>query len=31
MNLMNCSVKHISWGIGTVTEQKDNKSEAKRS
>ncbi|MFQ9701790.1 MAG: hypothetical protein ACLR0U_04245 [Enterocloster clostridioformis] len=24
MNLMNCSVKHISWGIGTVTEQKDN-------
>ena len=24
MNLMNCSVKHISWGIGTVTEQKEN-------
>ena len=24
MNLMNCSVKHISLGIGTVTEQKDN-------
>ena len=24
MNLMNCSVKHISWGIGMVTEQKDN-------
>ena len=24
MNLMNCSVKHISWEIGTVTEQKDN-------
>lgn len=24
MNFMNCSVKHISWGIGTVTEQKDN-------
>lgn len=24
MNLMNCSVKHISWGIGTFTEQKDN-------
>lgn len=24
MNLMNCSVKHIYWGIGMVTEQKDN-------
>ena len=24
MNLMNRSIKHIFWGMGTATEQKDN-------